>query len=293
MQTTPEQDESLGGEYATLKVTTSDQDTSDSSQPRSPVSPQSGRPKKPPRTFAHDDYVVQKQLRHKRSKALKDARKVTEVIQEVQTSPKIDPEGYEIVDIVDSGNSHVPILRESSKPGVMPAMDTNKYHTIHKIPNGEVKRPGERPPPPPRPPPPSPRSSVAGSDPQRWQKPHINVKQHNKNLPKAAFLGKGKMSNPSYEADWDIIRIKTPNCEGENLSSCGMKRSKSDECLYAEPVTHAYNEPIYCDPIDVVKKSNHHVIIDAEGYAIPEHRKTPSPRPSCKPLQRMVSMCMS
>ncbi len=267
-------------------------------------------PKKPPRTFAHEEYLkvradkldknkqestqCQIDLNKTSSPKKTSAHQYEEIDVASEKSPKRslgaksrrDTQGYEIVDPETASN------RASFEDKQGKSVESSEHRK-------RISSEKSKPIPPARPPAPSPRPISGESsrdfkypvlqktdnsepstpvDSSRWEKGFIRVMKHNQRLPQNAFVNKERFTNPGYGAkQWDVLKIKTYVAPDGSL-----KRYKSDECLYAEPVimkpmVFEEDSPIYQDPIDAVPDrkrgsgpgDRHGVVVDEEGYAIP------------------------
>ncbi len=210
-------------------------------------------PPKPPRTFAHDEYLKVKALRKKDKKMKRSSC----------PSPVRESENGHIYEEV---GCHKLTLYE-------PTRSSHQYEEVEDLKRQVEEEAGKgpqsrKPQPPPRPPQPVIK--------KRPDDPFVRVIKHNSNLSDESFVKNKTFRNPGYmKATHDIIPIKT------FVNGSTLKRSKSDECLYAEPslavVVHGVDisaDPVYQDPVDVVRAQNyitsHGVVVDAEGYALPD-----------------------
>ena len=150
------------------------------------------------------------------------------------------------------------------------------------------RNPSSRLPAPPRPPPPSsPHSPNSPRSPRvsgEWDKTAdrskdnvIHVNRHNPCLSKDAFVKKKEVSNPGYnKSQHEVLPIES----FEPLQgAAGLRRFKSDECLYSDVDAErrvVQLESDYQDPVDVIgtrgyvtEKDKNGVVVDSEGYAQP------------------------
>ena len=174
--------------------------------------------------------------------------------------------------------------------------DKRRFQRSTSIPEQRLSphaRPKSKPPPPPRPPLPSNTDDEggevqaspavieagAGDNDSRWDKGFVRITKHNTRLGDEDFITQPHFRNPSYGKKNSIIAGKIMSEEA------ALKRFKSDECLYAEIDESGKttwelqkSEAIYHDPIDLIPSSHdqkgglteHGVIVDSEGYAIPD-----------------------
>ena len=205
-------------------------------------------PTKPPRTFAHDVYIeskVKKNIEQDKSS--------------VDRTGKPRPV---------SGSGRINLYEEIPESGIL---------------KSGLNRPSTRPPPPPRPPLPNRNAKLRRelsicvsnkNDPMRLN-PYSRIVQPKSDLPKDAFITpkRGLVRNPNYERDSDVLKITTKikpqylnDMEKEAINdNAKMKRSNSDEFLYADPRIMKI-APNYFEP-----SSRHYpqVELDTFGYAIP------------------------
>ena len=246
-------------------------------------------PVKPPRTFAHDAYLIRKGGNKSKHKLTSLSEAPENLYDEVSPTPKHAPQSTEspYAEIAECWPETKPA---SSKPsvqrwqqvkslyediencrtdikGLHPSTEyedisqcrtagavvgRSKSCAVSRKRSLKVKRPVSKPPPPPRP-------------------PHPNVSpspcEHNQNKPSEVFISKKTFSNPMYAKQPEIIPIET------FVSSDGkLKRCKSDEYLYAKPldINSCYDDPVDCMRDQKPRITEHGVVLDHSGYAVPE-----------------------
>ena len=269
-------------------------------------------PKKPPRTFAHDEYLEVKA----RKKELKQQVMTSKGSSYEDIEPPANPDYeevnvkihgnrtqdgliYEDVDIKGQnkssqerahGDTHLyeevaPV--QTQKPAIqplspIPKADGQKVHLPY------TRSPNSKLPPLPKLPLPGAAAADSGSP---FDSPVVRVTKHSNHLNKDSFSGKKTISNPAYNRAHEVLEIET-----FGGGTGGLKRSCSDEYLYVDPPWRAvkgFDSPpnvnsIYQDPVDAVRipgtstVTEHGVVLDSDGYAQPvmEHPK----------LSRMVSI---
>ena len=244
----------------------------DQAKPESgPASP----PVKPPRTFEHDEYLKRKTLK----KALKHKSGPLKPGHDISDGLREEPEEAAAADAIFEGvRFHV------GKTDTSSSKDSNhhyeevgdpKHHIYEEIGNKRLSGDGQKPNPPPRPPNPK-VSTLSRNKPNTPLRPPITKTQV---TDPSATISKKNLANPSYARDHDIIPIRTIFHKAAGAGDGTLKRARSDECLYDSKMDlkaagcDSDEDPVYQDPVDVVPRRPHvhkGVVIDAEGYAIPD-----------------------
>ena len=269
-----------------------------------PASRKPPPPLKPPRTFAHDAYLLRKGSSKpkpkltslseapenpgddtKSSPMVKHMTQPTaspyEEIPEIrEPKPKMTPQSYQrqlghaYEEIADCRRelSEAPLVNEYED---IPACRAGKQLGDHDIQRGSklyrrrpvsAKRPLSRPPPPPRPPLPSLTAPPGDQD---------------ENNPVETLESDEIFVNPMYAERPNDAQTKTiVGSDGK------LKRYKSDEYLYGKPpeVHPYYNDPADCVRVQKPMITEHGVVLDTCGYAVPEG--TPTHLALCKQVGR-------
>ena len=264
-----------------------------------PASPKPPPPAKPPRTFAHDAYLLRKGSSKPKPKltSLSEApenpcddtksspmvKRMTrptaspyEEIPEIrEPKPKVAPQyhrrqanAYEEIEDCRTELREVPLVSEyediaACRPGKqLGEHDIKRGSNLYRRRPVSAKRPLSRPPPPPRPPLPSLTAPPGDQD---------------ENNPVETLESDEIFVNPMYVERPDNTQTKTV------IGSDGkLKRYKSDEYLYGKPpeVHPYYNDPVDCVQTQKPMITEHGVVLDTCGYAVPEG--TPTHLALCK-----------
>ena len=237
-------------------------------------------PVKPPRTFAHDAYLIRKGGNKSKHKLTSLSEAPENLYDEVSPTPKHAPQSpespyAEIAECRPETSSKPTVQRwqqvksmyediencridfkpsseyediSQCRTGTGVAVERSKSCAVSRRRSLKVKRPASKPPPPPRPPQPTVSPSPC---------------EHNQNKPSEVFVSKKTFSNPMYAKNPEIIPIET---------FVSLKRCKSDESLYAKPldINSCYDDPIDCMRDVKPRITEHGVVLDHSGYAVPE-----------------------
>ena len=265
-----------------------------------PASRKPPPPVKPPRTFAHDAYLLRKGSSKPKPKltSLSEApenpcddtksspmvKRMTrptaspyEEIPEIrEPKPKVTPQyyqrqmanAYEEIEDCRREITEGPLVNEYEdipvcRPGEQPGNhDTKRGSKLYRRRPVSAKRPLSRPPPPPRPPLPS-LTAPPGDQDENNQEETLESDE--------IFV------NPMYAERPNDTQTKTL------IGSDGkLKRYKSDEYLCGKPpeVHPYYNDPVDCVRVQKPMITEHGVVLDTCGYAVPEG--TPTHLALCK-----------
>ena len=237
-------------------------------------------PSKPPRTFAHDEYMKIKSEKQKKKQHLGTPSPLAVVhnYEEIASNSAKPPPPFKPSQIRDdevqpsevyeeiAQPSHVTnrsVLSQKPKP-ISTSQDiaVKKTYTYDKLDDSAVfvkpSIPASKPVVPVKPGQTEIDTLKKNEDKARWDKGVVRIKSSNIKLKKEPIISKKAISNPGYEHwDHECIPIKTVYKDGT------LKRYKSDEFLYAENLFQKQNshggnyseEPLYQDPADVVKVS--------------------------------------
>ena len=242
-------------------------------QESGPITP----PAKPPRTFEHDEYLkrksLKKALKHKSSHT-SYSRKAHNISDGLTEEPEEPINGDEIFQDVNFSQGKRDTVSSQESGSHLYEEVGNPKHIYEEIGNrlSEDGIKPERPNPPPRPPNPK-VGTLSRTKPATAAKPI----QKTHVLDPSAIIKQKSLSNPGYGKEHEIIPIRTVFHGEENG---GLKRSQSDECLYDSKLdlrkSHCReDEPVYQDPVDILGPTGSEnvgkgVVIDAEGYAVPD-----------------------
>ena len=234
-------------------------------------------PAKPPRTFEHDEYLkrksLKKALKHKSSHT-SYSRQTHHISDGLTEEPEESTNGDAIFQDVKFSQGKTDTVSSQESCSHLYEEVGNPKHIYEEIGNrlSEDGIKPERPNPPPRPPNPK-VGTLSRTKPATAAKP---IHKTHVSDPSAVIKQKS-LSNPGYGKEHEIIPIRTVFHGEENG---GIKRSHSDECLYDSKLdlreSHdSEDEPVYQDPVDIIRPTGSQnvgkrVVIDAEGYAVPD-----------------------
>ena len=234
-------------------------------------------PAKPPRTFEHDEYLkrksLKKALKHKSSHT-SYSRQTHHISDGLTEEPEESANGDAIFQDVKFSQGKTDTVSSQESCSHLYEEVGNPKHIYEEIGNrlSEDGIKPERPNPPPRPPNPK-VGTLSRTKPATAAKP---IHKTHVSDPSAVIKQKS-LSNPGYGKEHEIIPIRTVFHGEENG---GIKRSHSDECLYDSKLdlreSHdSEDEPVYQDPVDIIRPTGSQnvgkgVVIDAEGYAVPD-----------------------